>query len=92
MRLISAPAQTTACFSVHANAEPAAMARVMGVFAKRGLLPTTWHGAVVGDELQMDIQVGGLNPEGTEPVARELRRLVDVRIVLTSEKRFALSA
>ena len=33
----------TACFSVHAHADPGVMPRVLELFAKRGLVPSAWH-------------------------------------------------
>ena len=59
----------TACFSVHAGVDPAVMSRVMGQFAKRGLVPSQWHSTVAGprgDELHIDLQVRGLRPEPCE--------------------------
>ncbi len=37
---------TTACFAVHARAEPGVMPRVLEQFAKRGLIPSNWHSDV----------------------------------------------
>lgn len=85
----------TACFAVEARAEPGAMPRVLEVFAKRGLVPSHWHstrGGASGDELHIDIQVEGMARELAEFVARSLRQLADVEIVLTSEKRYAQRA
>ena len=79
----------TLCFSVQAAAEPGVMPRVLELFAKRNLVPTRWHSAVVGPsggELQIDIQVAGLAPEVSEYIARCLRQLVEVECVLTSVK------
>src|SRR5215813_13573999 len=53
----------TACFSVHARAEPGVMPRVLELFAKRGLVPSRWESATFGDndsELTIDIQTRGL--------------------------------
>jgi len=86
---------STACFSVHGLADPSAMSRVIEVFAKRGLVPDRWHSTVCGQngrELQIDLQVVGLDSDLTERVAQSLRQLVCVESVLTSEKRSALSA
>lgn len=85
----------TACFSVHGVADASAMSRVLEVFAKRGLVPTRWHSTVGGpdgDELQIDLQVLGLDHALTERLAQSLRQLVCVQSVLTSEKRPAISA
>ncbi len=85
----------TACFSVHSGVDPAAMPRVMGQFAKRGLVPSQWHSTIAGrrgDELHIDLQVQGLRPDLCEQIAQTLRQMVEVRLVLTSEKRLAKSA
>ena len=38
--------KTAACFAVHAAADPSVMPRVLGVFAKRGLIPSQWHSVI----------------------------------------------
>jgi acetolactate synthase small subunit len=78
--------QTTACFSVHAAAEPGVMPRVLGLFAKRGLVPTSWHSNAIGRELTIDIQVTGMGRDLAQYVAACLRQIADVDVVLTSEK------
>jgi acetolactate synthase small subunit len=76
-----------AYFSVHAQAEPGVMPRVLELFAKRGLVPTGWHSAVTGadqSELRIDIQMGGLEPEAVEYIAACLRQIACVDRVLAS--------
>ena len=85
----------TACFAVQARAEPGVMPRVLELFAKRGLVPSQWHATLAGpgcSELHIDIQVEGMERALAEYVARCLRQLVDVEVVLTSEKRYAETA
>ena len=80
----------TACFAVHARAEPGVMPRVLELFSKRGLVPSSWHSSVGGpedDELTIDVQVKGMEGELTDYVAACLRQLPYVEVVLTSEKR-----
>ena len=80
----------TACFSVHAHAEPGVMPRVLELFAKRGLVPSAWHSTVSGaaqDELTIDVQMRGMDAEKAEYVAACLRQIAYVEVVLTSEKR-----
>ena len=82
----------TACFSVHARAEPGVMPRVLELFAKRGLVPSSWHssvGGADGDELTIDVQVRGMEGDTADYVAACLRQLAYVEVVLTSEKRYA---
>jgi acetolactate synthase small subunit len=77
----------TACFSVHAEAEPGIMPRVVELFAKRGLVPTSWISRVSGRELTIDLQMRGLRPEEAAYIAQCLRQMVSVDVVLISEKR-----
>lgn len=90
-----APPVTTACFSVEARAEAGVMPRVLELFAKRNLIPSQWHSSLGGparEELHIDIQVEGMERELAEYVARCLRQIADVEVVLTSEKRYAQRA
>ena len=79
--------EPAACFSVHAQAAPGIMPRVLELFAKRGLMPTSWISRVVGHELTIDVQICGLDRDTAGYIARCLRQVVGVDIVLTSEKR-----
>jgi acetolactate synthase small subunit len=77
----------TACFSVHARAEPGVMPRVLELFAKRGLVPSHWHSSTSGDdqsELTIDIKMRGLGRETVDYLAGCLRQIVFVKVVLTS--------
>ncbi len=77
------------CFSVHAEAEPGVMPRVLELFAKRSLIPERWISDVSGPDgrdLAIDVQVAGLSPETSDYIARCLRQIHGVRAVLTSEK------
>jgi acetolactate synthase small subunit len=81
---------TTACFSVHAHAEPGVMPRVLELFAKRGLVPSAWHSSTCGTdeaELTIDIQMRGLDRDVTDYIAACLRQIAFVEVVLTSEQR-----
>jgi len=84
----------TACFSVHARAEPGIMPRVIELFAKRGLVPSSWHSATSGplengveSELTIDIQMRGMAADTADFMAARLRQMADVEVVLTSRKR-----
>ncbi|HAI29132.1 MULTISPECIES: hypothetical protein [Thalassospira] len=85
------------CFSVHAAAEPDVMPRVLELFAKRNLVPASWHSTVADglrgyEELQIDIQVQQLETKVAEHIARCLRQIIHVNTVLTSEKGYSNSA
>jgi acetolactate synthase small subunit len=80
----------TACFSIHARAEPGAMPRVLELFAKRGLVPSVWHSATCETDqtlLTIDMQMRGLGREVMDYIAACLRQMPFVEVVLTSEKR-----
>ena len=105
-RRTSAPvsaASRVACFSIHAEADPGVMPRVLELFAKRGLVPRRWVSDVTGPgsgpgtgpgsgpggghggrELSIDVQVAGLAPETQAYIARCLRQVWGVGVVLTS--------
>ena len=76
----------THCFSVQAAAEPAVMPRVIELFAKRGLVPSSWVSRVSGREITIDLQMTGLDAEQAHYIARCLRQIVSVDVVLLSEK------
>jgi hypothetical protein len=80
----------TFCFSVHADAEPSALPRVMEVFTLHGHVPSRCHverGGPGGEELVIDAQLDGLLPGEAARVAKRLGRVVSVAQVLWSEKR-----
>jgi acetolactate synthase small subunit len=78
----------TACFSVQARAEAGVMPRVLELFAKRGLVPSSWRSATSGPEqslLTIDIRMRGLGGEAMDYIAACLRQIVYVEAVLTSQ-------
>jgi acetolactate synthase small subunit len=76
----------TACFSVHARAEPGVMPRILGLFAKRGLVPSAWRSSTSGVDLTIDIQMRGLGDDVADYIAACLRQIVCVEVVLTSRR------
>ena len=79
----------TACFSVHARAEPGVMPRVLELFAKRGLVPSFWQSSTSGGDgtrLKIDIQMCGLRSETVDYMAACLRQIAFVEVVATSQK------
>ena len=84
----------TACFCLHAHADPGAMPRVLELFAKRGLVPSAWHSATCGTDrarLTIDIEMQGLRRDGMEYIAACMRQMPFVEVVLTSESRSIIS-
>lgn len=81
-----------ACFHVVADAHPGLLGRLLGVIAKRGIVPSYVHsvlGGRKGDELAVDLQVPSLDEGARDLVSAQLRAVVSVRAVLTSVKSFA---
>jgi len=79
----------TACFFVHARAEPGVMPRVLELFAKRGLVPSYCRSSISGNdgsELTIDIKMRGLGRDTTDYIAACLRQIVFVDVVLTSQQ------
>ena len=79
----------TACFSVHARAEPGVMPRVLELFAKRGLVPSCWHSSISGadrSQLTIEIQISGLGRATVNYLAACMRQIVFVEVVLTSQR------
>jgi acetolactate synthase small subunit len=78
------------CFALMAQALPGVMPRVMEPFAKRGLVPARCHATVCGrtsSELSIDVQIADIDADQAELIAAQLRQIVGVSTVLTSEKR-----
>ena len=78
----------TYCFSVHTDADPSALPRVMDVFARLGHVPARCHveRTATRRELVIDAQLDALARSEAEHVARCLDRVVSVMQVLWSEK------
>jgi acetolactate synthase regulatory subunit len=92
---VSAPAAdrgaapVAACFSVHAQAEPGIMPRVLELFAKRGLVPQKWQSAVAGKALTIDVQIAGLGRPTIDYIANCMRQIAGVEVVLTTDVRIS---
>ncbi len=89
----------TACFAVHADCGPSVMPRVLGVFAKRGLVPLQCHSVLCPgpdgerqQDLHIDVQIAGMDQATAARLAEDLRKVVGVIAVLTSRKQYALTA
>jgi acetolactate synthase small subunit len=81
----------TVGFSIHADADPGVMPRLLELFAKRSLIPSRWHSDLEdptgsAPTLTIDLQVSGLNHQQINHVAASMRSMVSVISVLTYEK------
>jgi acetolactate synthase small subunit len=82
-----------ACFAVRAAADPGTLPRILELFAKRGLVPSSVHSRMSGTGeaalLMVDLQIDGLTGAQVEVVAEQLRQIVVVERVLTARKRLS---
>ncbi len=83
----AAPSLATVCFTLQARPEPGVMPRVVELFAKRGLVPWQWHSTASDTALSIEVQMGGLDRDLADYIARCMRQIVGVETVLTSENR-----
>jgi len=77
-----------ACFAVRAAADPGSLPRILELFAKRGLVPSSVQARLIGDDepaLSVDLQITGLDPALVEVLAESLRQIWVVERVLTAE-------
>ena len=85
---------STFCFSVHSDAVPSALPRVLDVFAMQGLVPEKCHASrtAVDEELVVDLQMAEIDAGQAASLAKRLGRVVSVTAVLYSEKRQCAAA
>jgi len=83
---------STFCFSVHADNDVSVLPGVVGILAKRGLIPermiatrfpSVGHGK---GELHVDFHIHELDHAAAELLAKAMRRMICTRVVLTAEK------
>lgn len=72
-------------FTVEARAEPGVMPRVVGLFAKRGLVPQACRSIATGPLLTIDVEMRGLDRDVCDYIARCMRQIVGVERVLMDE-------
>ena len=83
----------TFCFSVHAEASPSTLPRVVEVFALHNHVPSRCYAQVAGPgELVVEVQMADVTAHEAALLAKRLGRVVTVRNVLWSEKRAAVAA
>jgi acetolactate synthase regulatory subunit len=79
---------STACFAVRAAADPGSLPRILEIFAKRGLVPSSVQARLTSEAepaLSIDLQVAGLETDMVEILAETLRQIWVVERVLTAE-------
>ena len=73
-------------FAVEADADPGTLPRVLELFAKRGLVPLSLSGRLVGDRLTVEIEVAGMVPAESNHVGNCLRQIPMVARVSVIER------
>jgi hypothetical protein len=82
----------TYCFSVQAEASPAALPRVLDVFALHGSVPDQCYTQRAGaGDLVIEVQMSDIDADAAERIARRLQRVISVQGVLWSAKRSFVS-
>jgi acetolactate synthase regulatory subunit len=79
------PSPVTVSYSLQARPEPGVMPRVLELFAKRGLVPHKWHSTASASVLTIDVQMGGLERDVADYIARCMRQVIGVETVLSVE-------
>ncbi len=72
---------STVRYCFEADAEPGLLPRALELIAKRGLIPARVFAQAADDQLSVEIEVEGLEPDTAEHVGRCLGQLVGVRQV-----------
>jgi prephenate dehydratase len=73
-------------FTVHADADPGTLPRVLELFAKRGLVPTALSSRLSGDRLAMEVEAVGLARAESDHIGNCLRQIPMVTQVFTAER------
>jgi len=79
------PYSLTVSFALQARPEPGVMPRVLELFAKRGLVPQKWYSTASASALTIDVQMGGLDRDVADYIARCMRQITGVETVLSVE-------
>lgn len=83
------PVESLWCYSVLAAPEPDLLPRILGEFARRGLVPARLDAVATQGALSIDVEVGALDAQAAAHVAERLRGFVHVERVLMSTRIFA---
>ena len=70
---------TTVRYCFEADAEPGVLPRALELLAKRGLVPARVFAQAADDQLSVEIEVEGLEPDTADHVGRCLAEIVGVR-------------
>ncbi len=86
------PPPTIPCFRVHGAAEAATLPRVIGLFAKRALVPERVQCRRTGAALAIEIETAGVAPDNAAHNVRCLGALVAVERVAVASRPVVSSA
>lgn len=84
----SRPTDPNRCvaFLVQADADPGTLPRVLELVAKRGLVPLSLNSRLVGDSLDVEIEVAGMVRAESDHVGNCLRQIPMVARVTVMER------
>jgi hypothetical protein len=72
---------STVRYCFEADAEPGVLPRALELLAKRGLVPARVFAQADADQLSVEIEVEGLEPDTADHVGRCLSEIVGIRQV-----------
>lgn len=76
----------TVCYSVTAAADPGILPRLIGQLARISTVPSRLHMTQQGDEVSIDMQVEGVDPQTADTLEQRFRGMVGVTWVGASRK------
>jgi hypothetical protein len=87
----SSKSERVDCFSIHAEADPSVLPRILDIVAMFDRVPERCHSARLDHEpgrpLMIDLQIAGLADGDLHLIQKKLERMIFITQVLCSEKR-----
>ena len=84
----------TAVFSIQAAADPGALPRIFGLFAKHGLVPSRWVGSLHENDARVHVtlECDGLTDADVRRLANGLRQMLCIEAVVTDWRSLAMQS
>ncbi len=73
-------------FTIIADATTSLLPRLMQPFARRDLIPDSFHATRTGDQYRVEIALAAMPAESVHLVAGNLRQMIDVRTVAHTQE------
>lgn len=84
--------QDQASYQATAEPDPGMLIRILNLFALRNLVPCRVRSRVMGERMQIDVDVQGLDSREAELIAQRMRALVGVSAVRLEQLRWRAAA